>query len=1138
MRILEGNTIYSASDLVAFASCKHRTTLEYAYISNILGIKPEVAQGMAQIAGVRGTEHERKVLAQLNAQHNDLVNLSDLAHATITDLRVAALKTLEAMKSGASLIYQGVFFHGNFCGYPDFLRKTIATNGETTYEVLDAKLKRSLSSDAVIQLTAYSLQVEKLGFPLPTQLVVYLGNDTQESFAVLDAAPFVRKVTNELEQVLAQPAVVPKPIWAPKIGACEMCPWKSNCEDGRKQARDLSLVAKMRDEQRSRLMKSGITTIDSLAEAPDEKKPPFISKDTFARLRDQARLQLLQEKDSIVRHEVFSSAGLRLLPSASPGDVWFDMEGSPFAEPPFGIDYLFGAITFDTDVEVFTDFWAHTPSEEKKAFESFVDWVELRRLKWPDLHVYHYANYEKHHLGHLSSRFATREAIIDDWLRNNVLFDLLTVVNRSIRISQDSYSIKKFEPLYNFIRDQTVQSAEASVVDYEKYIHLFLQKNFAGAQECLDQIKSYNEADCKSTRAIDLWLRQQAQGQDLSPNLPVPVRDATVEQEDVRLLREQMESMLPSEKALRTPDQDTLALLAAGLNFHRREVKPQWWEYFQRIESDIESLEQTDKVAKVSNAVSSNWLPPTGLEKKFRRNLKLTYEGGEALDLLENSTATLLYESDPTVVDLNSQSKRSCSRAVVNSNSKNYLTLTEVQSSTGNQSLQLPIAIIQESPPCQNAIALGMKDAAQLCANNYPDFPHLPAFDVLRRQFPDQGGVNLHSSGETQRDVVNTLRTMKSSYIAIQGPPGTGKSYLTARVIKELVETGWRVAVVGPSHKVVENVLKKTIEAGLSGKVVAKESKNPKGVTWINPSKLEKWLPLQTGGVLAGGTAWTFRRKAIVNGQPFDLLVIDEAGQFSLGNMISVSLIAKRLLLVGDQQQLPQVSNGLHPEPINVSALSWLLNGASVISPKFGYFLNQSYRMAPQLCEIVSQFSYQGQLKSHPISQTRRLAGVDSGVHIEIVNHQDRTTSSIEEARRVVDIIKSLLGRDWTDEHGVRPLTESDILVVAPFNAQKNTIYKQLVKEGLSEVAVGTVDKFQGQEAPIAIMSMTASSVEQIARGWEFLFNRNRLNVAISRAQWASYLLYSPNLLRVPISKPEHLAVVSGLLSLVEPRSR
>lgn len=144
---------------------------------------------------------------------------------------------------------------------------------------------------------------------------MYLGNDTQESFAVLDAAPFVRKVTNELEQVLAQPAVVPKPIWAPKIGACEMCPWKSNCEDGRKQARDLSLVAKMRDEQRSRLMKSGITTIDSLAEAPDEKKPPFISKDTFARLRDQARLQLLQEKDSIVRHEVFQVRGFGFCPA-------------------------------------------------------------------------------------------------------------------------------------------------------------------------------------------------------------------------------------------------------------------------------------------------------------------------------------------------------------------------------------------------------------------------------------------------------------------------------------------------------------------------------------------------------------------------------------------------------------------------------------------------------------------------------------------------------------------------------------------------------------------------------------------------------------------------------------------------------
>jgi uncharacterized protein len=296
-----------------------------------------------------------------------------------------------------------------------------------------------------------------------------------------------------------------------------MCKWSEVCETGREHVRDLSIVAKLRSDQRKAFISQGLETVEQLASASDDQKPPKMNKDTFERLRHQALLQSKQDADpeNKVIFEVFSDEGLALLPEASPGDVWFDMEGDPFAEQPNGLEYLFGSITADTGKNEFTPFWAHSAEAEKLAFEQFVDWVESRRKTWPDLHIYHYASYERTRLGNLASRYGTREAQIDDWFNNEVMIDLLKVVLRSIRISQRSYSIKKLEPLYGFVRTEDVKTAGDSVVDYESYLSLTDEGNSALAQEKLDGIEKYNIADCISTRELDLWLRQVAKGQSL-----------------------------------------------------------------------------------------------------------------------------------------------------------------------------------------------------------------------------------------------------------------------------------------------------------------------------------------------------------------------------------------------------------------------------------------------------------------------------------------------------------------------------------------------------------------------------------------------------------------------------------------------
>jgi uncharacterized protein len=268
-----------------------------------------------------------------------------------------------------------------------------------------------------------------------------------------------------------------------------------------------------------------------------------------------------------------------------------------------------------------------------------------------------------------------------------------------------------------------------------------------------------------------------------------------------------------------------------------------------------------------------------------------------------------------------------------------------------------------------------------------------------------------------------------------------------------------------------------------------------------------------------------------------DLLVIDEAGQFSLADTIAVSRAAPRLLLLGDPQQLPQVSQALHPEPVQRAALAWLADGHDTLPPELGYFLASSYRMRPEVCAVVSHLSYDDRLASDPCTERRTLDGVEPGVHTLLVDHQGNRAASNEEADRIVALVDDLLGRVWTDpfDHErpePRPLEDEDIVVVAPFNAQVNRLRERLDAAGHHDVPVGTVDKFQGREAAVAIVSMAASAANSSSRGAGFLLSRHRLNVAISRAQHAAFLVHAPQLTDFVPPTPAGLARLGAFLGV------
>ena len=405
--------------------------------------------------------------------------------------------------------------------------------------------------------------------------------------------------------------------------------------------------------------------------------------------------------------------------------------------------------------------------------------------------------------------------------------------------------------------------------------------------------------------------------------------------------------------------------------------------------------------------------------------------------------------------------------------------------------------------------------------------------------------VDFSGSDLLTMDAVHAaVRALDHSYVAVQGPPGAGKTFLASHVIARLVAEGAKVGVVAQSHAVIENLMVACCARDgfdvsravrLRGKSVTPDA------PWseVSDSELVELIS-GAGGLLFGGTVWDYVSERRVPAGSLDVLVVDEAGQFSLTNTVAAARAARSVLLLGDPQQLPQVSTGVHPYPVDVSALGWLSDGAAALDPRFGYFLGESWRMDSALCERVSWLSYDGALASAAATAGRALQGVAPGVVSYPVEHAGCSVRSVQEAQAVVDCVRELLGREWVPAAGAepRPLAAEDCIVVAAYNAQVDCVREALIAAGLADssgagVRVGTVDKFQGQEAAVVLVSLASSRVDS-GRGAGFVLSPNRLNVAVSRGQWQAVLVHSPWVARSVPQDVEEVLALSGFAGLVE----
>lgn len=1104
MRLLDDALILATSDLTKFVRCDHATFLDHGTkrgtVTPLAHRRERTA--MTKVIAEKGGEHERAYVEQLRAEGRTVVTIGPAA-PTADALRRAEAATLEAMRSGADYIYQAAFFDGRWAGYADLLERTDTPSpnlGNHSYAVVDTKLSRAVKAPFVLQLSDYSEHVARLQGAPAEMMYVVLGTGERVPFRVADFTAYYRHIRAELERFLLRDETATQY----PVEFCSLCDWAAHCWKHWNDIDHLSLVANIRRTQVTRLERGGVPTLTALAEALPSLRVRKIAEETFGVLHHQARLQLQQKRTGQHTYDLLRrepDRGFSRLPRPSAGDLFFDVEGDPFAGGG-GLTYLFGLAWEEEGEPRYRAWWAHDDAEEQHAFEEVMDFVTKRLGEHRDAHVYHYGSMEVATLKRLMGRYATRAEELDDLLRREAFVDLAAVVRQGMRISHSSYGLKSVETFYFEREAEGVADAGGAVLAYEEW----LQTN---DPELFVEIEKYNREDCLSTLAMRRWLLS-IRPDDATWKLP----QEPEEQSEGRI-EEDAETIALFEQLMARE----LPLLAHLLSYHRREERPAWWWYFERTEkmTDDDLVDDSESIGRLQLDES---VPPIADKKsrvftyrfrpqdhKFRAG-QTAYDranrAGEIVDI-DDAKGTIRLKRGPSLLDL-----------------------------------PHPVALIPKpsfnNGPIREALR---RFAATAIEPGLDSSPYRAGVDILLRNAP-----RLASVGEL-RDVSEAAQRLDRSYLFVQGPPGSGKTFHGARAIVDLLRAGKRIGVMSNSHKAIHNLLdeveKVAHEQGFAFRGLKKKSSGNDDSSYVSKFEMIESTSdddacADPSIALIAGTAWLFSKPLLE--QSLDYLFIDEAGQVPLANALAVSTAARNLVLLGDPLQLAQVSKCPHPEGVGASVLEHLLGEDATVPRDRGLFLEESWRMHPDVCGFVSDVVYDSRLRSAATcaAQAVTFDGVaETGLRFLAVEHEGNSQSSDEEAERIAAEIARMLRGTFTNADGATsPLTQHDFLVVAAYNAQVRHISGALANAGLRDVQVGTVDKFQGRQAPIVFFSMATSSGAELPRDIEFLFSRNRLNVAISRARCLAILVASPRLIDVDCKTPQQMRLVNALCRFLE----
>jgi predicted RecB family nuclease len=1066
VQLRDARLLLSPSDLNGFLACPHLTTLELLVARGELA-KPFRVNPHADLIRRKGEEHERAYLARLHADGRDVFDARDERREE------PVARTADALRAGREVVYQAAFADDGWIGFADF----VELDADGGYEVVDTKLARRARPEHVLQLCFYTEQVARITGRMPRGMHVVGGLGERESFDPNDFLAYYRRLRSRfLARVANGDATYPYP-----VEHCGVCSFLDTCLEQWRDDDHLVQVANIMRAQVERLAGVGLDTLAALAVAADEARPPRMRPPTFATLRSQASLQLHERETGEPRHELLplqEGHGFRFLPSPDDADVYLDLEGDPFYEPARGLDYLFG-IAYRQDGElVYRAIRAGDRAGEKAAFEELVRVLVERRASHPGMHVYHYNHYERTALRELMGFHGRCEEEIDDLLRGEVLVDLYRVVRQALRISKPSYSLKQVEKMYGYERSADVRSGGESAVLFEEWLE---RRDDA----LLEEIERYNADDCLSTAALHEWL--VALRPPEASWRPAPERwEASAEAEG----RRAEEAALAARLHERGHE-----LLANLVEYHRREAKPQWWEYFHHLTLDAEELVEDGDTIGGLELVSGPDDVPHAYEYVFSFPPQEHKIGETGVDPATEKAYGV--EVDDEV---------------------GLLTLRRAKNRVEEA---LPDALIPPSPISD----VKQRDAVKRFAGGYLDGSgaYRALCDVLERGPP---------RARLDGTAVEAAASLDETYLFVQGPPGSGKTYVGARMAVALMRDGRRVGVTSRSHKAIHRFLE---EVRLAAHEVGYRFKGRKkgdgedayedefvDSTSDNADMLDPELQL------LAGTAWLFARDEL-DGY-VDTLFVDEAGQVALADAVAVGTAALNLVFLGDPNQLPHVSQGTHPPGADASVLAHLLAHDETVRPDMGLFLAETWRLRPEVNAYISSMFYESRL--HPAAPAlRRSLARGNGLRFLGVAHDGNRVASPEEAERIAAEIERLVGSPYRDDIGERTLEPGDIVIVAPYNAHVRCLRSRI---GDERIRIGTVDKFQGQEAAVAFYAMGSSSGEHVPRGLEFLFSRNRLNVAVSRAKCAAYLVAGPRLLDASCRTVEQMRLVNALCRFAE----
>jgi len=1118
MQSIDGIIHYSASDLVNFLDCEHLTTLDLINLETPLPKAVDDEENLLYMH--KGIIHETTYLEQLKHQGKSVADISVYGN----DLDGAVAATIDAMQSGMDIIYQAALRDGCLLGHADFLRRVSMPSslGDFAYDVMDTKLGRNTKARYLVQLCFYSEIIAKVQDINPLMMHVILGDRREESFRYADYSRYYSTLKGRFISRVPGGAIETYP---DSCERCDTCRWRNLCEERRLADDHLYQVAGISKLQIRKLAAQGVTTLKALAEFADDGRVPKMALETLEKIRHQAALQLKkretgEDQVELLPFDPLGKRGFFRLPEPDAGDIFFDMEGDPLEEG--GLEYLFGIHYFEGNAPHSQTFWAHTRGEERRAFQAFMDFVTERLKAYPQAHIYHYAHYEETALKRLMSLHGVRENEVDNLLRFGKLIDLYKVVREALRVSEPRYSIKNMERFYMPPRTGPLKDAGASIVSYERWKE-------TGDEQLLVEIEGYNRDDLRSTYELRQWLLRLRPAHLLWASAPVDIamsnpKDISAMSADEQRLahyRKLLVDHLPGNRDIWTPEDHLRELTFQLLDFHRRSAKPAWWGLFSRREMSVEEL-----IADVE-AIGGMTLLPENPAQDNRRSLSCLYAYPEQ--------ETKLKTGDSCV---HTDTLNKVGNVEIDEENRKVLISWPLRHGPPPDTISIGQAGPIPTKPLKEALFRFADDLIRQ-GDQYQALKALLHRDSPRILGRSPDDTIIDESQDALPQVIDAVAGLDQGYVFIQGPPGSGKTFTGAHVIIELIKRGFRVGVSSNSHKAINHLLRGIEDVAREQGVRfhgAKKSVSDNPDSILNGNIIEDVFSNDDicggGWQLIAGTAWLFAAAGMDG--TLDYLFLDEAGQVALANLIAMGTSARNIVLLGDQMQLGQPIQGVHPGRSGESTLDFLLDGLATIPPKQGIFLKTTWRMHPDVCRFISEAVYDRRLEPESGNNNRRLILKNkahpllkpSGIVYIPVSHNGCSQQSKEEAAIVLDIYRNILNQSYTDKKGdTHSMTSDNILIVAPYNMQVNLLKRTLPPDA----RVGTVDKFQGQEAEVVIVSMATSSGEDLPRHIEFLYSKNRLNVAISRARCLAIIIANPALMAIRCTTPEQMSLVNTL---------